>query len=208
MTQEEWVDLAHKIALKYHGSQLDKSGEPYINHLKRVSARGKTTQEMIVGMLHDILEDTPCTILEAAASFGNDCRIAKAILDLTHGPEEIYIDYVKRIRVLGGLAHKVKVYDVLDNVSFERISKLDPETQYRLVGKYYAALRILTNKDFANRAFLKEVFSGAYPSDFSEEFGNPVTLACRRLYSDLLSGRRKVKLYSKPRLRKKHQRRD
>lgn len=208
MTQEEWVDNAYKIALKYHGAQLDKSGEPYINHLKRVSARGKTTQEMIVGMLHDILEDTSCTIQEISASFGNEPKIAKALLALTHPREEIYIDYVKRIRVLGGIAHKVKVYDVLDNVSFERISKLDPETQYRLVGKYYAALRILTNKDFANRAFLKEMFSGAYPSDFSEEFADPVTLASRRLYSDLLNGRRKVKLYSKPRLRKKHPRRD
>ncbi len=190
------------------GGLVDKSGEPYINHLVRVSKSGKTTQEMIVGMLHDILEDTPCTVHEISASFGNEPKIAKAILALTHPSDESYIDYVKRIRVLGGLAHKVKVYDVLDNVSFERISKLDPETQYRLVGKYYAALRILTNKNYANRAFLKEVFAGAILSDFSEEFSDPVTLACRRLYSDLLNGRRKVKLHSKPRLRKKHPRRD
>lgn len=207
MNQEQWLDKAYIIAIAAHEKQTDKGGEPYLGHLRRVSNQGETTQEKIVGLLHDVVEDCNFPIEAINKEFGCDPRIAEAILILTHPPNEPYIDYVRRIRISGGIALRVKRYDVLDNIRFERMVKLDVETQYRLLGKYYAALRILTNKDFTNCVFRKMMFFGSHLSDFQENAVETTALACRRLYRELLNGQRKVKLYSQKRKKKKHSRR-
>ncbi len=43
---------------------VDKKGEPYILHLLRVMMQGANDAERMVGMLHDIVEDTSTTIDE------------------------------------------------------------------------------------------------------------------------------------------------
>ena len=48
---------AISIAVEAHQDQYDKGGHPYILHPLRVMNALKTTEEMIVGVLHDVVED-------------------------------------------------------------------------------------------------------------------------------------------------------
>ncbi len=70
---------AHDFAAKAHEGQNRRSGEPYISHPIRVA-------EIIAGLyldagsikaalLHDVLEDTPATIDEIKARFGDDVAL-------------------------------------------------------------------------------------------------------------------------------------
>ena len=65
------LEKAIEIATKAHSGQLDKAGNDYITHPLRVMAAGKTTDEKIVGVLHDVVEDTEWTfeMLAAEGSF-------------------------------------------------------------------------------------------------------------------------------------------
>lgn len=61
--------LAETIAVNAHKSQLDKGGHPYINHPRFVSAHCTSPESRIVGMLHDVVEDTDVT-LDALREYG------------------------------------------------------------------------------------------------------------------------------------------
>ena len=51
------LQSAIQIAVSAHAGQTDKGGNPYILHPLRVMQSLKTTDEMIVGVLHDVVED-------------------------------------------------------------------------------------------------------------------------------------------------------
>ena len=55
------LERAIEIATEAHRGQFDKAGNDYIGHPLRVMAAGKTTEEKIVGVLHDVVEDTDWT---------------------------------------------------------------------------------------------------------------------------------------------------
>ena len=49
---------AINLAMQAHAGQTDKAGMPYIGHVMRVMQAGRTIDEKIAGVLHDIVEDT------------------------------------------------------------------------------------------------------------------------------------------------------
>ena len=51
------LQRAISIAVIAHEGQTDKGGNPYILHPLRVMQSLRTTNEMIVGVLHDVVED-------------------------------------------------------------------------------------------------------------------------------------------------------
>ena len=55
------LQRAIEIATHAHQGQLDKAGRDYIGHPLRVMEMGKTEDEKIVGVLHDVVEDTEWT---------------------------------------------------------------------------------------------------------------------------------------------------
>ena len=55
---EKLLSKAISLAIKAHEGQVDKSGMPYARHIMRVMAAGRTMDEKIVGVLHDVVEDT------------------------------------------------------------------------------------------------------------------------------------------------------
>ena len=57
------VEKAIRIAVEAHAGQKDKSGQPYILHPLRLMLRGLTDDERITGALHDVVEDTPWTLV-------------------------------------------------------------------------------------------------------------------------------------------------
>lgn len=73
------VDKAYNLARQAHGSQLRKSGEPYIIHPLSVAiilAELELDIESIVaGILHDVAEDTEYTIEDIAKMFNDDVAL-------------------------------------------------------------------------------------------------------------------------------------
>jgi hypothetical protein len=52
------LEDAIALAVDVHRSQIDKAGLPYILHPLRVMLALETAEERIVGVLHDVLEDS------------------------------------------------------------------------------------------------------------------------------------------------------
>ena len=55
------LERAIEIARQAHAGQVDKGGADYIGHPLRVMGMGKTEEEKIVGVLHDVVEDSDWT---------------------------------------------------------------------------------------------------------------------------------------------------
>ena len=49
------------LAAQAHRGQKDKVGQPYVTHLLRVMLRLEGEAAQIVGVLHDLVEDTDAT---------------------------------------------------------------------------------------------------------------------------------------------------
>ena len=92
------LQRAIEIATEAHKGQLDKAGNDYIGHPLRVMDMGKTDEEKIVGVLHDVVEDTSWT-LEALAAEGFSAEIIDALRCVTKTSEnENYDSFIERIK--------------------------------------------------------------------------------------------------------------
>lgn len=137
------LERAIEIAVKAHKGQLDKSGRPYIEHLIRVMTLGKTDNEKIVGVLHDLLEDTNMTSQDLIDE-GFNSEIITAIELLTKEPtDNDYTTYIKKVKT-NSIATQVKINDLTDNMNIKRLDKLNDDDMKRL-NKYLYAYHELTN---------------------------------------------------------------
>lgn len=108
------------LAKYYHKGQVDKNGEDYILHPLRVMNCVHSTEEKIVAILHDILEDTKCTE-EILLLLCKNRSIIDTIKLLTRLKEDTYFQYIEKVRK-NPLARKVKIADLKDNLSREGAS--------------------------------------------------------------------------------------
>ncbi len=79
--------LAFALANHWHTDHMRKGTEiPYISHLMAVSALvleyGGTLEQASAALLHDVIEDTNCTIEEIIKLVSND--VAQIVLECTH----------------------------------------------------------------------------------------------------------------------------
>lgn len=71
------IRKAYKFSSRHHKRQVRRSGEPYVNHPMEVAyilsndLRLDVTS-IVVGLLHDTVEDTDCSISDINAHFGDD----------------------------------------------------------------------------------------------------------------------------------------
>ncbi len=131
--------LADAIALaaEAHRTQLDKAGEPYVLHPLRVMLRLQTEEERIVGVLHDVVEDTPVGLDELRRR-GYSERVIAAVDALTRRKGlETYEAFVERLSE-DPLATRVKISDLEDNMDLRRLPVVGPEEAERLA-RYRAA---------------------------------------------------------------------
>ena len=61
-TLNEQLEIAIELASKYHKGQIDKGGNAYILHPLEVMNNVDRMESKIVAVLHDIIEDTECTV--------------------------------------------------------------------------------------------------------------------------------------------------
>lgn len=70
------IERAYDVAAHYHRHQKRKSGDPYITHPLAVATilaeLGMNTETLCAALLHDTVEDTPYTLDQLSADFGDE----------------------------------------------------------------------------------------------------------------------------------------
>ena len=73
------IERAYRAAEKAHGTQIRKSGDPYITHPLAVASIladiGMTEPTLCAALLHDTVEDTPYTLEELRKDFGDEVAL-------------------------------------------------------------------------------------------------------------------------------------
>jgi len=113
------LERAIEIAAIAHAGQVDKAGEPYVLHPIRVMLRMTTTDERIIAVLHDVVEDSGWT-LEDIESEGFAPAIVEALEALTKRPGESRVAAARRAAQCP-LARAVKLADNAENMDLDRI---------------------------------------------------------------------------------------
>lgn len=135
---------AATISAQAHEKDVDKSGEPYFLHPFRIAqALSPLHKVMTVAFLHDVVEDTDITI-EDLSKEGFDLDILAATeaitrRDLGPGSYDGYLKVVQR----NLFATMVKVKDIEDNLSVQRLSLLPIGKAHQLFTKYSGAKSFL-----------------------------------------------------------------
>lgn len=138
------LERAIEIATEAHQGQLDKAGKDYIGHPLRVMAMGRTLDEKIVGVLHDVIEDSDWTFV-MLQNEGFSPEVIEALRCVTKTSEnENYDDFIDRIRK-NPLATAVKLNDLTDNMDIRRLPYLSDKDVKRLK-RYLKAYKRLTGE--------------------------------------------------------------
>ena len=137
------LERAIEIATEAHKGQFDKAGNDYIHHPLRVMAAGKSTEEKIVGVLHDVVEDTDWSF-ERLAEEGFSSEVIEALRCVTKLSEsEPYDKFIARVKA-NPLAVAVKLNDLSDNMDIRRLDELT-EKDFKRLQKYHRAYKQLLN---------------------------------------------------------------
>jgi (p)ppGpp synthase/HD superfamily hydrolase len=134
------LEKAIRLAVNAHAGQLDKAGIPYILHPLRVMQAGSTVEEKIVGILHDVLEDTSITE-EFLMNEGFPRYIVEAVLSVTKISKEAYEDFIKRCSK-NEIGREVKIKDMRDNSDLFRLRDIE-EHHIKMIRKYHWGMKIL-----------------------------------------------------------------
>jgi GTP pyrophosphokinase len=88
------LERAYNTAERLHGTQMRKSGDPYITHPLAVTTIlagiGMTEPTLVAALLHDTVEDTPYTLEECRADFGDE--VARLVDGVTKLDKVVYGD--------------------------------------------------------------------------------------------------------------------
>jgi (p)ppGpp synthase/HD superfamily hydrolase len=138
------LEQAIIVAADGHQGQYDKAGLPYIFHPLRVMMALTTEEEQIVGVLHDVLEDTVITE-DRLRYFGFSELIIEAVKSVTRREGESYSVFIRRCKE-NEIGVKVKIVDLKDNMNISRIPNPSQE-DFRRIEKYKKALAILLDEE-------------------------------------------------------------
>lgn len=133
--------LALEVAMDAHSGQLDKGGNPYIQHPLAVASWMKTEREITVALLHDVVEDSDYTF-ETLMHMGFPDDIIEALKCLTHAPGEDYFDYIERVKQ-NELSIRVKLADLWHNSQLDRLHHEPTAKDLARIAKYTKAREIL-----------------------------------------------------------------
>ena len=154
------LERAIEIATEAHKGQVDKAGNDYIGHPLRVMDMGKTDEEKIVGVLHDVVEDTSWTF-ETLSAEGFAAEIIEALRCVTKTSEnENYDKFIERVKK-NPLATAVKINDLTDNMDIRRLPYLSDKDVKRLK-KYLKAYKRLIGEPVYSVYACRQEFPNAF----------------------------------------------
>jgi (p)ppGpp synthase/HD superfamily hydrolase len=140
------IEKALQIAALAHEGQKDKEGLPYILHPLRVMQRLEGLEAQIVGILHDVVEDTSVSMDDLRVA-GFSEAILVAVDCVTHQKEQPYAEYVIRCKA-NPIARQVKLADLHDNTLLSR-TILRPtriDSDMHRIRRYLLSYKFLTDQ--------------------------------------------------------------
>lgn len=180
------LNKAIEIATKAHEGQVDKARKPYIGHPLRVMNMGVTDDEKIVGVLHDVVEDSDWTF-EQLVTEGFSVEVVEALRCVTKSPEsESYDKFIERIKA-NPLAVKVKLNDLTDNMDIRRLAYISEKDVKRL-RKYLKAYKQLLGEPTYSVQACRVDYPNAYMSWTQEDDDKLERLFCEGKTTKELSG--------------------
>lgn len=135
------LETAIQVAMKAHQGTTDKTGVPYILHPLRVMFSMATEEEMMIAVLHDVVEDSAIT-LDDLRALGFSETVVQNIDHLSRRHDETYQDFIRRIKPYP-LAVRIKLADLRDNMDVRRLPTIHAEDFERLQ-RYHWAWNYLT----------------------------------------------------------------
>lgn len=130
------IEAELNLALIILGSALFKkklrSGEDYSAHpLTVATAYTRSKNKRIIGILHDVVEDSDWT-LEDLKEVGFSDRIIQGVDGVTKRPGEKYFDFIVRCGQSGEDAIDIKINDLHHNSDSTRYRHIDDPEKYQL----------------------------------------------------------------------------
>ena len=136
------LQRAIEIALEAHKGALDKGGNPYILHPLRLMLQMDSEEEMIVAILHDVVEDSEKWSFDKLQSEGFSKKIINSLKSITKENEnEDYEKFIDR-SIRDKIGRKVKIADISDNLDISRLKEVTDKDILR-INKYKKALEKL-----------------------------------------------------------------
>ena len=136
------LQRAIEIALEAHKGALDKGGNPYILHPLRLMLQMDSEEEMVVAILHDVVEDSEKWNFDKLHKEGFSKKIINSLRSITKENEnEDYEKFIDR-SMKDEIGRKVKVADISDNLDISRLKELTDKDILR-INKYKKALEKL-----------------------------------------------------------------
>jgi (p)ppGpp synthase/HD superfamily hydrolase len=141
------LEDAIALALRAHRGQVDKAGQPYVLHPLRVMLALETDDERMVGVLHDVVEDSgkddpsrQITLADLRA-LGYLESVLAALDLVTRRDDESYEEFIARL-LPSPIARRVKLADLADNLDLTRLPEITPKDSERL-SRYLRARQTL-----------------------------------------------------------------
>ena len=135
------------FAYNAHHGQLDYNGIPFIFHPLHLAEQMDDEISCCAAILHDVVEDTDCTLEDLRKEFPEE--VVEVVALLTHEDSAEYSntdywDYIRKIKV-HPIAKKVKLADIAHNSDQSRCTGagLPEEKLLFWQQKYQKALAIL-----------------------------------------------------------------
>jgi len=139
------LEKAIEIAVQAHKGVKDKAGNAYILHPIAIMNSLETEEEKIVGILHDVVEDSAWTF-EKLKEEGFSDRIISGVRSVTKASEDLdYFAFINRAKA-NDIGRKVKIADLNHNLDVTRLKELTHQDLLR-INKYLKALEILTEEE-------------------------------------------------------------
>jgi (p)ppGpp synthase/HD superfamily hydrolase len=130
------VEDAIALATHAHAGQVDKAGQPYIEHILRVVRQLPDAEGQMLAALHDVCENCTYTLADLAA-MGYPASMLQALECITKRHGEPYEAYIQRVKA-NPLARRVKLADLRDNMDMRRLAQPTQKDWDRLA-KYQRA---------------------------------------------------------------------
>lgn len=138
-SQEEKTEDLVKLLFQ---DKVDKAGKPYIDHLYHVRDHFSSSNERIIALLHDVLEDTELTALDLE-QLGYSREIIETVQLLTRSKDNTYEEYIDDLLESNSKeAIRIKYVDLLHNMDIEtRLLSPKAEDYTRVREKYFPAFK-------------------------------------------------------------------
>jgi (p)ppGpp synthase/HD superfamily hydrolase len=140
MKETDLLDLAILTAVEFHMGQVDKGGLPYILHPLAVMGSVEGFDAKMVAVMHDVVEDTTCTLRTLETAF--PAHVVAAVDAISKREGERKEAYWARVKA-DPLALRVKLADIAHNTSPKRMAVLRASEREYLQKKYRKALAFL-----------------------------------------------------------------